>query len=315
MKKTYVFAVLVIGVAIGLFYFGSTNNERSLYSNRDNAQAVLQDQEIVQPADQLTPDNVEFIANSNDIDEGLLDWYFSMPDIDPDKIDWDYRDPEFKEYELKFKENPESFVKLAGSTNLDNEWLYMAIEVFLQPSDNNLLLPYLDNNLELVNLAYRKGMHRKYKIEFQSALYNWQGRVEDIPIGLILAAIEDNDNAVFDISYNYAVTGSQRLEVFEALDSSSLGTTEALADQVWEKFDSSDSSVIRFETAFIAAKYGGNYDAIKVLASIFDSSTEVEKPYFKSLLTELTSIFDVRKFPEVAEDLIYKAETKKWRQP
>jgi hypothetical protein len=324
MKKFSVFMVLVFGVVIGIFYFVSVKNEPPLYSDIDSSQietltkkeqseVSLQEQANAQSVEQMMLDRLIFKG----IDQDLLDWYFSLPAIDPDKNDFNYRDSELIEYELKFKEDPESYLELAGSANIDNEWLYFAIQMSLPYFDNELLLPYLDQNYRLANMAFNRGLHKIHKNDFQSAIYNWQGRVEEMPKGLILAAIENDDKAALDITFDYAVSGAERLEVFEALESSSpgLGTMETLADKVWRNYSSNEHRVTQFETAYLAAKYGGYHDAIMVMASLFDSSTELEKSFFKPLVGDITSIFNLNQFSDVAESLVYKVDKKIWVRP
>ncbi len=248
-----------------------------------------------------------------DIDDDLLDWYFSMPGaIDRERVN--FRDKDLKLFTEKLLEDPEAFLKLATS-GLDNPNLLFAIRFALPYAQQDLLLPYIDSNKELANMAYLKNVNRTHPAEFERALYNWPGALAEVPVGLILAALDAESNATSDIIRSYAVSGQKRLAVFEKMAAKESGNIAQLAVEAWQNSSESDAKTRRFETAVIAAKYAGRHDAIMSIAKLYRNVTKDDKKYYEQELGKLVLNIDLRTFPELAENFEYEPESKKWYIP
>mgnify|MGYP000138233601 CR=1 FL=1 len=282
----------------------------SLRTERDQIQiACAKDSTSASTEEQLT-------FKVEGVDDELLDWYFNLPSVDPDINHGLITDEDVEPYVEKLLENPEQFITLAAA-GFDNPYLFVAINYELPESKHDLVLPYVQDHPEFANIGFDLALHEEHSELFEQALFGWQGGIDTLPSGLVMAALEAENPAANYIIEDYAVHGSEdRLAVFEAISDSSTSSVNNLANDVWNLHDKDAPFFRQFETAFIAAKYAGNINALQMLARLSQEAQGTERSRaVEHLLSNLVTSLDVRVFHQHASSLEYNSGTKRWFKP
>lgn len=216
----------------------------------------------------------------------------------------------------KMLEDPEAFIKLA-TLELENPYVIMALYE-LPLEHQTLLLPYLNENSEIADVAYDLLLHLKHPETFSQALYSWDESLGLPPAALIIPAIQSNDLAMIDVIADVATTEIHRqAEIFEALSNSDFrDMIEPIANDAWTLYENKELGEFEFDNAVVAARFAGNREALMECLRLYRAATPELKPYYRSLLIPLLSYHvDVYKFEEVAEELVYNAEMRWWSYP
>ena len=315
-------AICVVFVA----YFLITINpkEHSEYQiNLKNAEQASQLENNTPPVDSTDPDTTKTnsvgVQNKNafnGVSEELLDWYFFLqPTIDPEMNMFSNHDEGYIAFRSKMREDTEAYLKLVN-TGLDNPYLTLVL-IEIPANKVELLLPYLTELPIFSDIAFERQLHTKHPETFEQALHSWNDEHGRPPIGLILPAIQTGNKSFLEEIQDAALNSDAKLAVFETLLSSDFkGMALALAAENWQKVNEQNPQDISFDDMYIAARFGGNKQALIDLANIYEKSRGEERVLLESNLRALVSYkVNVRELETLADSLAYNAEMHWWDTP
>jgi hypothetical protein len=244
----------------------------------------------------------------------LLTWYESQPPVEPWSLYDDPDDKRFDLYAAKAREDILAFIDLVAFSDDDNPFLKWALDSEISVRDQDRLLEYLTVSDSIADVAYWKGLHRKYKQGFEEAYGYWKtNRPEDMPEGIMLTAMEFNFDESFSFARQFVVESDTKLQVFELLDIYDQPDLDQLATAAWKASDREFGQEENLEAAILAAKYAGDRDAlyeISFIASEFPIVTKVE--YYGRLIRSVIRINDLNNLSDAVRLLTYLPEEQRW---
>jgi hypothetical protein len=266
-------------------------------------------QELSEPSD---GDTTSMEGNPNTLSEGDIEWYEAFSAPYEDRTWFNSDDPEVYDIAKYFEGRTMALLELI-MRQPTSSYLVLALDRILSDIDEVILLDYMDENLEIMDLALQRNLQDQYPSYFYNSFEQLaQANEGYIPTELIDFVTLNNFERYEQTIIDYAVEGFNPHFTFKTLQNANYSGIAELALQALEANDTSNTWDYSLRL-FVAAKYAGSKEAFLEYIAYCLGASESEKEFNEYQLGELMlPNATLEKIAKQQENYVYSEDQRIW---